>query len=74
MPALISTFENSPCYLSNAYEMLPLLLKCIGTEQDSRKFFCQGYHLLPWQPDFRRHIQSNFDFNIASFNQRFIQT
>ena len=28
--------------------------KFIG-EQDSGKFFCQGYKLLPWQPDFRLH-------------------
>ena len=39
------------CYLSNTYETLPLLLKFIE-EQDSGKTFCQGYKLLPWQPDF----------------------
>ena len=22
----------------------------------------QGYHMLPWQPHFRRHVYSNFDF------------
>ena len=36
-----------PCYLSNNYETLPLLLKFIG-EYDSGKLFCQGYKLLPW--------------------------
>ena len=53
-------FRERPCYLSNTYEMLPLLLEFIG-KKDSGKCFCQGYHMLPWQPDFRRHVQSNFD-------------
>ena len=44
-----------PCYLSNTYETLPLLRKFIG-KQDSGKIFCQKYKLLPWQPDFRRHV------------------
>ena len=57
-----------PCYLSNTYETLPLLLKFIG-EQGSGKRFCQEYKLLTWQPDFRHHVQSNFDFfDIFSFN------
>ena len=32
-----------PCYLSNNYETLPLLLKYIW-EQDSGNLFCQGYN------------------------------
>ena len=40
-----------PCYSGNTYEILPLLLKFIG-KQDSIKIFCQGYNLLPRQPDF----------------------
>ena len=43
-----------PCYLSNTYEILLLSLKFIG-EQDFVKIVCQGYNLLPWQPDFRCH-------------------
>ena len=39
------------------------LLKLIG-EQDSGKMLRQGYHMLPWQPRFRRHVYSNFDFLI----------
>ena len=57
-----------PCYLSNTYDTGPLFLIFIG-EQDLVKTFCQGYNLLPWQSDFRRHIKSNFDFfDIFSFN------
>ena len=41
--------------------MWPLLLKFIG-EQDSGKILRQGYHMLPWQPHFRRQVYSNFDF------------
>ena len=41
--------------------MWPLLRKFIG-EQDSGKAFCQGYHMLQWQPYFRRHVYSNVDF------------
>ena len=41
--------------------MWPLLLKFIG-EQDSGKILRQGYHMLPWQPRFWRHLYSNFDF------------
>ena len=48
-----------PCYLSNTYEILLLMLKFIG-EQDSLKIFCQVYNLLPWQPDFRRQILTFF--------------
>ena len=44
-----------PSYLSNTYEILPLLLKCIG-EQDFLKVLCQGDILLPWQSDFQRHV------------------
>ena len=29
--------------------------KIIG-EQDFVKILCQGYSLLPWQPDFRRRV------------------
>ena len=47
--------RENPCYLSNTYETLPLLLKFIG-EQDSVKIFGQGYKLLPWESDFRRHV------------------
>ena len=50
-----------PCYLSNTYEILPLLLKCIG-EQDSVNIFCRGYNLLQWQPDFRRHFSQVLTF------------
>ena len=38
------------CYLSNTDRILPLLLKFID-EQDYVNIFCQGYNLLPWQPD-----------------------
>ena len=31
-------------------------------EQDSGKILRQGYNMLPWQPHFRRHVYSNFDF------------
>ena len=48
-------FREVSCYLSNIYEILPLLLKFIE-EQDSGKMFCQGYNLLPWQPNLRRHV------------------
>ena len=41
--------------------MWPLLLKFTG-EQDSGKILHQGYHMLPWQPRFRHHVYSNFDF------------
>ena len=41
--------------------MWPLLLKFIG-EQDSGKILRQRHHMLPWQPHFRRHVYSNFDF------------
>ena len=44
-----------PCYLSNTYETLPLLLK-FTVEQDCGKKFFQGLKLLSWQPDFRRHV------------------
>ena len=43
--------------------MWPLLLKFIG-EQDSGKILRQGYYMLPWQPRFRHHVNSNFDFLI----------
>ena len=45
-----------PCYLSNTYETLPLLLEIIGEQNSGFFFFCQEYKLLPWQPDFRRHV------------------
>ena len=38
-----------------------ILLKFSG-EQDSRKILREGYHMLPWQPRFRQHVYSNFDF------------
>ena len=41
--------------------MWPLLPKFIE-EQDSGKILRQGYHMLPWQPHFRRYVYSNFDF------------
>ena len=37
--------------------MGPLLPKFIG-EQDSGKILRQEYHMLPWQPHFRRHVSS----------------
>ena len=54
-------FRELPWYLSNTYQMWPVLLKFIG-EQDSGKMSRQGYHMLPWQPHFWRHVYSNFDF------------
>ena len=54
-------FRELPWYLSNTYQMWPLLLKFIG-EQDSGKILHKGYHMLPWQPHFRCHVYSNFDF------------
>ena len=39
-------FRELPWYLSNTYQMWPLLLKFIG-EQDSGKILRQGYHMLP---------------------------
>ena len=53
--------EDKELGLSNTYQMWPLLLKFIG-EQDSGKILRQGYHMLPWQPHFRCHVYSNFDF------------
>ena len=47
-------FRELPWYLSNTYQI-------IG-EQDSAKILRQGYHMLPWQPRFRHHAYSNFDF------------
>ena len=47
--------------LSNTYQMWPLSLKFIE-EQDFRTILRQGYHMLPWQPRFRHHVYSNFDF------------
>ena len=41
--------------------MWPLLLKIIR-EQVFGKMLRQGYHMLPWQPRFRRQVYSNFDF------------
>ena len=41
--------------------MWAFLLKFIG-EQDSGKTLRQEYHLFTWQPRFRRHVYSNFDF------------
>ena len=41
--------------------MWQLLLKFIG-EQNFGNILRQGYHMLPWQPHFRRHVYSNFDF------------
>ena len=43
--------------------MWPLLLQFIG-KQDSGKNWRQGYHMLLWQPCFRRHVYSNCDFLI----------
>ena len=34
-------FRELPCYLSNTYDLLPLMIKFIG-EQDSGKMVCQG--------------------------------
>ena len=42
--------------------MWPLSLKFIIGEQDSGKILREGYHMLPWQPRFLRHVYSNFDF------------
>ena len=59
-------FWELPWYLSNTYQMWPLLLKFIG-EQDSGKFLRQWHHILPWQPRFWHRVYSNFDFfNIFS--------
>ena len=52
VPALISTFEN----FANFTKIYWRTQFC--------KFFCQGYNLLPGQRNFRRHVQSNFDFFI----------
>ena len=41
--------------------MWPLLIEFIG-KQESGKNLRQGHHMLPWQPHFRRHVYSNFDF------------
>ena len=54
-------FRELPWYLSNTYQMWPPLLNFIG-EQDSGKILRQGYHILPWQPYFWRHVYSNFNF------------
>ena len=54
-------FRELTWYLSKIYQMWPLLLKFIG-EQDSAKILLLGYHMLPWQPHFRCHVYSNFDF------------
>ena len=40
-----------PCYLSNTYEILPLLLKFIG-EQDFVKNLCQGITCYHGNPSF----------------------
>ena len=58
--APISTFEN---FLDIEVIHVPLLLKFIG-EQDFGKILRQGYHSLPWQLHFQRHVYSNFDFLI----------
>ena len=42
--------------------------KFIG-EQDSGKILRQVYHMLPWQPHFRRHVYSTFDFYNIFLNQ-----
>ena len=34
-------------------------------QQDCAKSLGQGCHMLLWQPRFRRHVYSNFDFLIA---------
>ena len=61
-------FRELPSYLSNTYQMWPLLLKFIGV-QNSGKILRQGYNMLPWQPRFRHHVYSNFDFlNIFSIS------
>ena len=54
-------FRELTWYLSKIYQMWPLLLKFIG-EQDSAKILLLGYHMLPWQPHFRCHVYSNFNF------------
>ena len=54
-------FRELPLYLSNTYQMWPLLLKFIG-EQDSVKQSRQRYHMLPRQLHFWRHVYSKFDF------------
>ena len=54
-------FRELPWYLSNTYQMWPLLLEFVG-EQDSGKSLRQRYHILPWQPRIRHHVYSNFDF------------
>ena len=54
-------FRELSWYLSNTYQMWPLLLKSI-VEQDSGKNLRQGYYMLPWQPHFWRHVYLNFDF------------
>ena len=47
-------------------QYLPNVATFIG-EQDSGKILRQGYHMLPWQSRFRRHVYSDFDFfNIFS--------
>ena len=45
-----------PCFLSKTYESLLFLQKFIGEQESVKKSFCQGYNLLPWQPDFQRHV------------------
>ena len=50
-PADFNLRELFKLYLRN----FAILLKFIG-EQDSVNFFCQGYNLLPWQPDFQRSV------------------
>ena len=54
-------FRELPWYLSNTYQIWPLLLKFIG-EQDSGNILRQWYHMLPWQPHFWPHVYSNFGF------------
>ena len=54
--------------------MWSLLLKFIWG-QDSGNILRQGYHMLPWQPQFRRRVYSNFDFfNIFSLINEIFKT
>ena len=61
MPAPISTVENFLDIIAIPTKCGHFLVKFIG-KQDSGKILCQGYHMLPLQPRFRRHVHSNFDF------------
>ena len=48
--------REPPCYLSNTYKNFATFTKVYWRTIFRKFLFCQGYHLLPWQPDFRRNV------------------